>query len=353
MVQITQKLEMFYCLGKRMKNIVFILIFLLTGSLLLQAQDIQFTQYYSAPSYLAPSFAGGTNGSRVVTNYRSQWPKISKGYRTFALSFDHYFPAHKSGIGIFFIKDVAGTSRLSYTNISVQYSYLMRVSRDWYVRPGVQFTQNQRSLDYSRLIFGDQITLTGIIPTSVELNNQNLLEKVSYIDFAASLLVYNKKYWGGFTFDHLNKPNQSLMQVLSPVPIEFSLWGGSKFVTNDRKDMYDEQSVTASFFYKAQGKYDQLDIGAYFRKLPLTFGLWYRGLPLLKRYAPGYGNSDAFCFIVGYTLKDIKTAYSYDFTISRLASNTGGSHEISIIYEFNQDQKPRRKKAVIIPCPKF
>ncbi|MFA9210006.1 MAG: type IX secretion system membrane protein PorP/SprF, partial [Yersinia sp. (in: enterobacteria)] len=39
-----------------------------------------------------------------------------------------------------------------------------------------------------------------------------------------------------------------------------------------------ERSITPAFIYKAQGKFDQLDVGMYLTYEPVVFGLWYRGL---------------------------------------------------------------------------
>ena len=39
-----------------------------------EAQIIQFSQFYSCPLYLAPSYAGAIDASRAVLNYRNQWP---------------------------------------------------------------------------------------------------------------------------------------------------------------------------------------------------------------------------------------------------------------------------------------
>ena len=41
-----------------------------------KTQDPQFPQFYSSPLYLAPSFAGATDGGRVILNYRDQWPQL-------------------------------------------------------------------------------------------------------------------------------------------------------------------------------------------------------------------------------------------------------------------------------------
>ncbi len=41
-----------------------------------KTQDPQFSQFYSSPLYLAPSFAGATDGGRGILNYRDQWPQL-------------------------------------------------------------------------------------------------------------------------------------------------------------------------------------------------------------------------------------------------------------------------------------
>ena len=45
-------------------------------------QDPQFSQFYAAPLYLNPAFAGSTNQGRAGTNYRNQWPAVDANYTT-------------------------------------------------------------------------------------------------------------------------------------------------------------------------------------------------------------------------------------------------------------------------------
>ena len=104
--------------------------------------------------------------------------------------------------------------------------------------------------------------------------------------------------------------------------------------------------------YKMQGKWDQLDLGAYADHKQFTAGLWYRGLPIIKAYQPGYGNNEAIVLMVGYeTESQLRFVYSYDITISKLTMRSAGAHEISLIYEWPKQAKKRKHK--IVPCPKF
>ncbi|MEJ0030308.1 MAG: type IX secretion system membrane protein PorP/SprF [Bacteroidota bacterium] len=54
----------------------------LLGADLASAQDAQFSQFYAAPLYLNPAFAGSTNQGRVGMNYRNQWPGIDANFTT-------------------------------------------------------------------------------------------------------------------------------------------------------------------------------------------------------------------------------------------------------------------------------
>lgn len=48
------------------------------------AQDIHFSQYYSAPLTINPALTGGFAGDyRAGVNYRSQWVSVTVPYRTF------------------------------------------------------------------------------------------------------------------------------------------------------------------------------------------------------------------------------------------------------------------------------
>jgi type IX secretion system PorP/SprF family membrane protein len=333
-----------------MRNTLLLIIFSFSFCLL-KAQDPHFSQFYANLLYLSPSFAGSTQGSRVVSDIRDQWPGIPGAFITSTFSFDHFIPNLNSGIGLLFMKDVAGKGRLGTNQLGIQYSYQFRVNKNYYLRPGIHFYHANRTIDFNRLVFNDQLDLSGVTGGSVEIPP---LKKVGYIDFASSLLIYNKQSWIGFTLDHLVSPNQSIVDGYSPIPKRYSIFGGYKFYLNGKTSTYNEESLNTWIYYYWQGKFDQVTIGAYWTRTPLILGLWFRGIPFLKSYKPGYLNNDAIIVQAGYIYKDIKFAYSFDLTISRLITNTFGSHEITIVYEFNQNQKFNKKtKKEIIPCPKY
>ncbi len=205
-------------------------------------------------------------------------------------------------------------------------------------------------MDYSKLIFGDQLARGGTVGSYESLNGNS----IGYADMGTGLLFFTPKLWLGTALHHLNRPNQSLLENESRMPMKFSMHGGYR--TNVRTPVIrkDPQSFVFAFNYKAQEKYDQLDLGAYFEREPFFVGLWYRGLPLFKRYDAGYANNDAIAILLGTIVNDMRIGYSYDLTISRLASRAGGAHEITIGYEIVQRHKKRAaSKRRVVPCAKF
>ena len=170
--------------------------------------------------------------------------------------------------------------------------------------------------------------------------------------------------------------------------MKFTFHGGGehRLSTNDKG--FPEHVITYNFMYKGQLKWDQAEIGATYIKriphkkrtmpewkktqakfepsykqnfgksaesntpLPLVYvegGVKYRGIPFLKRYEAGYSNHESIIILAAVNWYDFKVTYTFDWTISTLRySNSGGAHEISLIYDFEipvSDKKVRRQKA--------
>jgi type IX secretion system PorP/SprF family membrane protein len=341
------------------KSVGFLLILLLFTQFG-ASQIAHYSQFYSTPMTIAPSFAGFTQASRLSINYRDQWPAIPGVFRTYSMGVDHYFSRAKSGVGLLLFRDVAGEGKLGLFEGGLQYSYRIKVGQkrgnknsEWFLRPGIQFKYSRRSIDFESLTFGDQLRTPGATSTPrPELSK-------AYIDFTASLMGYTDLYWAGFTVDHLLRPNQSLYGYNSRLPMKLSLFGGAKVPLRDEKNrrvQYDRdpESVTFAVNYQYWDQFDQLDIGAYWTHDPLILGAWFRGIPIVDKQTKTFNNIDAIIVLVGFKLSpNLKIGYSYDMTVIRnLFSHTGGSHEVSLVYEFNKNLD-RFYKHTIIPCPSF
>lgn len=322
---------------------------LLAISLLAKGQDPHFSQFYANQLYLAPSFAGATEDYRLSMNWRNQWPSVPGVFHTYSVSFDKAIPNFNSGLGFLATYDVAGSGNLSTMNLGLLYSYDFQIDEEWHIRPGVNFKFTYLGLDLSRLVWSSQITTGGTLPpiTPPPFNN------VADIDFTFSALAYNEKIWGGFTIDHLLRPKTSFWGNTAHVPMKLDLFGGFQIISRGRLRRSFEEVLSVAANIMFQGDFFQSDVGVYYLKNPLVFGVWYRGIPFAssKEVSPQAG--DAVIGMLGIRTDQLNIGLSYDFTISNLITSSGGAWEISLIYTFESSQLRFGQKIHAIPCPEF
>ncbi|MBC7863579.1 MAG: type IX secretion system membrane protein PorP/SprF [Bacteroidia bacterium] len=329
----------------------FYTVLMFVSILCLQAQDMQFSQYYSAPLFINPALTGASVCHRLSSNIRTQWPGTGKGYVSEVVSYDHFDINHSIGYGAMITNDQAGTGNLRTTGLTGSFAYEATINRRFAFRAGAQAGFFQRSVNMSKLLFGDQIARGGSDVSSFEIPNPS----VTYPDFNVGALGYSKDYWIGLAVHHLFKPEESLLGSTAGLPRKISVQAGKRFYLTGGEDKpgdHDAWIVMPTFNYRHQAKFDQLDIGCYFSRSVVTFGLWYRGIPILKGYKPGYPNNDALVFLVGMSADRLHIGYSYDVTISWLTMKSRGAHELSISYQACT-LKPKKKRSPIVSCPKF
>jgi type IX secretion system PorP/SprF family membrane protein len=326
------------------------MVLLSAGKLL--AQDPQFTQFYASPLFLNPAFTGLTYEHRFTANYRNQWPGVKTGYTTYMASYDYNMASLKSGIGGFVLQDRAGSSNLVTTMEGFNFAYSTKVNRYSEFRGGLMLAMAQKKLDYTSLVFNDQI-ITGSGPGSSQ--DARNTQAINYADIGAGALYNTNVFWAGISAKHLNQPSTSMSGNTDALPVSLSAHGGYRFILSAKNlgRTKIEEFVSASVNIRSEQKYSQLDIGAYYFKKVINLGLWYRGLPF-KRYKPGYPTRESLALLIGLEIpeKSLRVGYSFDLTLSRLGLNSSyGAHEISIVYEIAKKRK--RTRRVLVSCPKF
>lgn len=297
----------------------------------INAQDPQFTQFYANPLYLNPAFAGSNYCPRICLNYRNQWPNLSGTYVTYSMSYDRYIKAMAGGIGVLVTTDDQARGTLKTTTASFIYSYNIRLSRTLSINAALQATYFQKTLDRTKLSFGDMIdprrgfvwNTNEIVPSQTKRN----------ADFSAGILAFSKHYYFGFAANHLTQPDEGLLGV-SKLPSKFTFHGGG--IINLEKGGY--SYISPNILFQAQQKFTQLNLGVYYKHNAFVAGLWYRNL-------------DAMIALIGLQTQHFKIGYSYDITISKLAGNTAGSHEISL--QFTPACKKKRPRYRLVSCPSF
>ncbi|GHE65335.1 PorP/SprF family type IX secretion system membrane protein [Roseivirga thermotolerans] len=325
----------------------------------LKAQDPQFSQFYAAPLYINPAFTGASEYTRMGVNYRNQWPNLQSSFVTFSFYADHFMYKYNSGIGMIITTDREGHAGLQSTNIGLSYAYQLKINDNLVFRPGIQYNYFNRNAGFQSLVFANQIDpITGAIDRTItdpSVANRDL--RVSFGDLSVGGVLYSRRLFLGAAVQHLTEPNQSIIGGDSPLPQRITLHGGIKFKIGRgplRKDLtytYAERSITPVFQYKQQGKFSQLDVGAFVHLEPINLGVQYRGVPFNQ--FENFPNNEAIIFSLGVTTNNFNIGYSFDYTISDLGIEAGGAHEFSMAYflNFNKPVKVPRDRWRI-PCPK-
>ncbi len=328
---------------------IIVVIILLLSMKHVQAQDPQFSHLYAMPLHMGPSFAGATGGTRAAINGRNQWTAVKQEYNTVSIMLDHYFYGTRNGAGIVLLRDQAGAGKLVNSTIQAQYAYSININKFIALRPGIQMSFAHRTIDYSKIVFGDQLDFIENRPNTIE---PSLINSKKYIDFGASLLGMYNNVWFGGTLDHLVTPNQSLKNETSEVPLRLHIYSGARFkVQTTFNKKRKRENVYVMLHYNQQENFKQALYGSYWEHNNTIFGFWYRGMPYAKAYN-NYINSDALVYMLGFKYYGLQFLYSYDFTLSKLTANTAGSHEITITWNWSSaSEKLQKSKMKVVPCP--
>jgi len=323
-------------------TVVTALLFNNTGN----AQDAQFSQFYANPLYLNPALAGAEICPRAVLNYRNQWPGLAKSFVNYNASYDQYFNKLHGGVGLLVNMDNAGEGILKTTQAGLIYAFSLQAAENLYINMALQATFFQKSLNWDLLQFGDQIDPQQgfVLPTGETPPNSN---SVVFPDFSSGIVFgWKGILHGGLAVHHLTQPNMAFydqvenklpMKITGHIGANISLEGGGSGFAEDVEPKF---YIAPNLLYQQQGNFHQLNAGVYVIRMPIVIGTWFRH---------NFENADAIIVLVGINYKNLKIGYSYDITLSKLKSNTGGSHEVSLAWQFNCIEKRRKLRAINAP----
>jgi type IX secretion system PorP/SprF family membrane protein len=307
-----------------------------------QSQDPVFSQYFLSPLQLNPALAGLTEDPRFSANYRNQFPGFNNAYRTYALSYDQFFPSKSIGAGAWLLSDDAGDGILKTIKAAGIFSYRLQLKDKLFAKMGAEVGVVQSTLNWNRLRFGDQIddyqgTISpGGIPYPTE---ETAPEKntVVYPDLGLGMVLYGNTFYSGISVRHLNRPDPDFLSLngsLSPrIPMRWTFHAGAswpvftRFFKSNVKLM-----VSPSIILVQQGPFQQINGGITLDAKALFLGIHYR---------VASGHSEAIIGSIGFRTNKLRLGYSFDYTVSGFPIS-GGTHEIGIVYIMDDGDRESR-----------
>jgi len=298
-----------------MKN----LLLLVAGLFLFQAASAQeeaiFRQYFLNPMLVNPATVGADREHHNLNmNLRTAFSSFPGSPKTYALTYNGPIGKQVGIGGMIFSENIADITRF---RAQVAYSMGIEINEDLKVRAGL-------SLEYQRMALSNSVMDSEFTPVN-NMTIQDNLNGRRFFDTSLGLYGEYKDIYFGYAAPNLIRTVTDEIEGMDDGGNfkYFILHAGGRFAINDDKvklepsiilrnvrnvDTHVDVSVMASFLN------EQFITGALFRA--------------------GAGNSVG--FLLGTKYNTLKFIYSYDILIDDFQKYNGGSHEVTVGFEFGR-----------------
>jgi len=340
------------------KIFVFLFVFSLIGTFstkTAQAQDPNYSQFFSNPLYYNPAYTGISQGLRTRLDYRKQWPNLRNDFQTYNFNADvsiREFPG-SGGLGLMFDKDRAGAGFLETSTASLLAAVRIRLTESIFTQVGIMSSFVQKNVNWDKYVFTDQINPRyGNIYETGFITPGN--DQLSYPDFNVGAVFRfaqpshsTTNIFGtfGFAVHHVFAPSVSFFDNSAPLPRKYVIHadmiieteGYSKRYSSSRNRSshnYSEKKINPGIYYEKQGEFQTFALGLNMYYKSLYGGIWYRNSEF------SFANAESLVLLLGINtifneVSRVKVMYSYDLALDDDLLKTGGAHEISLIFELD------------------
>lgn len=325
----------------RIKHIYLFIVFVFCQNS--YAQDFDIKNQNKVLGTINPSFYGFGDSSKAGVIYSTEgYNERSKIENRFGFA-NHFFDDNDFSLAF----DINSTkiSQLGYSisQANLHYIYKAKLSYDWTFNPSLSAGYGNSRLDYSSLVFEDQINvLTGYI-SGVSRDPVNVDNKINYLDIGVGAMVHNSRnLFLGLSLKHINRPETSfnsnannkkemLISFQSGYERDLNPYAQSAFLpANSYLYLYNS--------FTKQGTKTRIDLYQEAILGNLSFGLnehfnKYDGFSVSQ-----LGTS------VSIFIEEIEIGanYSFDIGSKKVGGTTFNSLELYITFDFNPFKKNRR-----------
>ena len=311
-----------------------------------KTQDVQFSQFTNLPLYYNPAYAGLAQGMRAKFAYRRQWVKMPEDFK--AMNFNMDIAARgipgSGGIGLMFDSSNEGGGLIKRNSFGLNLAVRIPIMQDMISQFGISASFVQKHIDWSRLVFSDQLDENyGNIYTSDFVPPSS--NKVNYPDFGIGGVFRFSQDAGkdsevigtfGFAVQHVFEPNESFINLESKLPVKIVATVDFQIQQSDNSRGYNDRGFkfNPAIIYMNQAGMDSWSVGLNVYKQPIYVGVWYRNSEFQ------FLDNSALVIMLGLNTNfgdnaRMKFVYSYDAMLTDITKATGGSHELTLIFELD------------------
>jgi type IX secretion system PorP/SprF family membrane protein len=303
------------------------------------SQEAYYSQYFNAPTYYNPAMAGLNQGLNIRIDYRDQWPQYSDDLKTYNFSMDlaERFMPGAGGLGIIFNTNKEGKGFIRRNMIGAMASARIKISRYWVSQVGFMAAYVQKQIDDNDFIWSDQLDdKHGLLYPQSSFSGfpEN---NISYPDLSlGGVLNYEKHYLVaniGFAIHHVTRPNESFSNL--DIRLDRKYVVTTDFVISQVSNPKKGFKFNPGILYEYMSGFHTFTLGSNLAKSVLYAGVWYR-----NKQSQIY-NYQSLILLTGLNIPMVnrysrmKIMYSYDISLTQM-QGTGGAHEITLRFEFDQ-----------------
>ena len=349
-----------------MKNIIIIIIALVLTWSISNAQDFRFSQFDLNPIYMNPAYSGSNKDLRIGLNYRNQWfnvpgQTLPGPLSSYNLTIDKRFGNILiGGLSLNLFQSYKGEGLYKHSHAGLNYSWHLPLrTKDFNMYFGLGLSYNSIGIDFSKLVFTDQISVLGgylNTPSSFLPQTEGIRH---YLDANAGIVVkgnMGRSTSGEFSFsvNHLNSPNISLNNQNEGLERKYTGFGSLSFKLKKNK-IYLNPKVMIEY----QNPFKTFTFGTNFYVVnsyyyanmqnftkPIYFGLYYQTSVF------EFNTTNSMILLAGHTGRfgTSNTRYQVGASIDvnvgglNLRSNVTGEISLNIILDTQNTRKQRRKR---------
>lgn len=278
-------------------------------------QEFQNSHFMLQQYVLNPAFTGYEGLFTVNILHREQWLGLSDGAGNYIAPRTSFFGMESpiriansnSGLGFYVMQDRLGFE--INRDINVCFAHNIPTKAKGVFRVGLTLNSREKQIDFTKFE-----AINKFDPLLSKIAQQSALQTDGILGVA---YFYDYDKYIGFSVSRVLSRDFEMESAEIDIVPHYYLQGSYAF-----NEVYDEIDIIPAFHIKsdiASTQYDLAVRGRY-RKM-LFLGLHYR-------------STDAVAISAGIDMGNTYFGYSYDVTTSKLASFSGGSHEIILIYRF-------------------
>lgn len=343
--------------------------FLLMGlalAFVAKGQDPTFSLFNLNQIYLNPAYAGATGDLQVGFNSRAQWTHIPSKFNTQTAFVTGGCPKYNLGLGLRFYNDTEGEGYLNTQNVAglISFHIPARFSRRLNIKGlrgmknifsfGMQFAVGQKRLDWTDLVFSDQLhPYLGFYVQESQVNPKNEVSNMVF-DIGVGFRWRGEFGKRGSYFSlgaagfHINTPTETFFSLDTRIQPRYTGHFFTHFQTSKFKN--NPHYLSIGWILDVQQVLQSNTLSLSYDVSPnVLLGISYR-----KKYVFNIDRDfDAIILSAFVNIGNLSFGYSYDFTMPYLGIDaTYGTHEIGIVYRFKGTYVcfGKRRKARNIDC---